>query len=69
MLCGHDPEPWLVDELLAASSPKLPRMDMTDLQVLAEVRKSVRRSVTIMIDTSVVHFNLAHTLSVTVCSA
>lgn len=40
-LCGHDPEPWLVDELIAVSSTRLPRMDMSDLITLAEVSHDV----------------------------
>lgn len=35
--CGCDPEPWLVNELIDASSPKVPRMDIGDLQTLAHV--------------------------------
>jgi len=38
VLCGHDPEPWLVDELLAASSPRLQKMGLADLMVLTEGR-------------------------------
>jgi hypothetical protein len=37
MMCGCDPEPWLVNELIAASSPKVPRMDINSLQTLAQV--------------------------------
>lgn len=37
VLSGHDPEPWLVNQLLTASSPKLPKMDVGDLQVMVGV--------------------------------
>jgi hypothetical protein len=38
--CGHDPEPWLVDELISVSSARLPRMDMSDLITLVKVGAS-----------------------------
>lgn len=41
MLTKHDPEPWLVNELINASSPKLPRMEIGDLMTLAQVSYSL----------------------------
>ena len=42
MLTKHDPEPWLVNELINASSVKLPRMEIGDLMILAQVKRGLR---------------------------